>query len=171
MESETHLAEYSVFAVEVRSGHSGDKKLAAVGVGAGVGHRQQVLDIVGQSKATSFVGKLFSVNTLATGAIAVGEISALAHGLGDDSVEPRAFVGQRLLGIAFAHTACASAEGEEVFDGSGSCIIKHLENDALWLGIPNFDVPGQNVLQQCEKPGDNDEKTRVDSTSREHKSS
>src|SRR5690606_16528823 len=35
-----HLAEHGVFAVQPRARHVGDEELAAIGAGAGIGHRQ-----------------------------------------------------------------------------------------------------------------------------------
>ena len=62
-----------------------------------------------QGKAASFVGKLFPVNAFAASSVAIGEVSALTHEIGNDSVESRPFVMQRLLGAALAHTAGARA--------------------------------------------------------------
>ena len=87
MDNATHLAKDSVLAIEVRRRHCGDEKLASVGVGASIGHRQQVFDVVFQGKAARFVSKLFPVNALAAGSVAIGKVSALAHEIGNDSVK------------------------------------------------------------------------------------
>lgn len=64
------------------------EELGAVGVWAGVGHGQQAWSRVFEDKV--FIVKLLPVDGLAPGAIVVGEITALAHELGDDAVETAA---------------------------------------------------------------------------------
>ena len=53
MGNATHLAKDSVLAIEVGRRHCGDKELAAVGVGASVGHGQHArsLQVVTNEKA------------------------------------------------------------------------------------------------------------------------
>ncbi len=119
-----------------------DEELASIRVGAGVGHRQQVFDVVLQSEAASFVGKLLTVNALAACSVMPREITALTHKVRNDSVKARAFVRQRDLGVAFAHTGRTSTQREEVLDGSGGSRVEHFENDTLGLRVADFDIPG-----------------------------
>ena len=105
-----HLAEYGVFAIEVRRGYCSNKKLASVRVGAGVSHGQQVFDIVRKCKTALLVSKLLTIDALATGTVTIGEVSALAHEIRNDPMKARAFVRQRFFGVALAHAASAIAD-------------------------------------------------------------
>ena len=88
-------AKHDVLAVEVRRGHSGDEELAAVGVGAGIGHAQHSGVSVFELKI--FVGELLSVDRFATGAVVVGKVTPLTHELGNYTVEGGALVSESLL--------------------------------------------------------------------------
>lgn len=105
-------------------------------VGTGVGHGQKEGLLVPELEV--FVGKLLSVDGLATGAlrvsaipvqtvdttcthIATGEVSALQHEVGDDAVE---------LGVGVAKALLASREGAEVLYRLGHNIVEQLEVDA-----------------------------------------
>ncbi len=68
-------AKHDVLAVEVRRRHSGDEELAAVGVGAGIGHAEQPSADVLVLEA--LVRKLGAVYALATRAVVVGKVTAL----------------------------------------------------------------------------------------------
>jgi len=70
------------------------------------------------------VGKLVAVDGLATGAVVVGEVTALAHEVGDDTVERAALVAKALL---------AGAEGTEVLGGLGDDVSTELHDDAASL--------------------------------------
>ncbi len=87
------------------------EELRAVGVGAGVGHGEDPR--AGVLQLEVLVGELVAVDGLAAGAVAVGEVSALAHEVGDDPVEGGALVAVALL---------AGAEGAEVLGGLGDHI-------------------------------------------------
>jgi len=102
-------SENDVLAVQPRSLGSAEEELASVGVGAGVGHGQNsrpgvLLDEV-------FIGELVAVNGLAAGAVASGEVSALAHEPGDDAVESRSLITEPFL---------AGAKSAEVFASFGT---------------------------------------------------
>merc|ERR1719345_265328 len=80
-----HLAEDAVLAVEeVRLGRT-DEELAAVGVGARVGHRQRAGRAVADVEV--LVLELTAVDALAAHAVTRGDVAALAHEAGDDAVE------------------------------------------------------------------------------------
>jgi hypothetical protein len=70
------------------------------------------------------VGKLLAVDGLAARAVATGEVTALEHELGDDTVE---------LGARIAEALLASAEGTEVLDGAGNDLVVELKVDAAGL--------------------------------------
>jgi hypothetical protein len=59
-----------------------------------------------------------------TSYVATGEVTALEHEVGDDTVESRALVAEALL---------ASAEGTEVRGGLGDDVVKQVERDAARL--------------------------------------
>jgi len=118
------LAEDDVAAIEPLSLDSGDEELRAVGVGASVGHGQQVG--LGVLLLEVLVGELLAVDGLATSAVTTGEVTALEHELGDNAVEGRALVAEALL---------ASAESAEVLGGLGNDVVVELEVDATRLGL------------------------------------
>jgi len=119
-----NLAEDDVAAVEPGGDNSGDEELGAVGVGTGVGHRQQTGLVVRELEV--LIAKLLSVDGLATGAIATGEVATLEHEVRDDAVEGRSLVAEALL---------ASAESAEVLGSLGNNVIIELEVDAGSLGL------------------------------------
>ena len=68
--------------------------------------------------------ELLAVDGLSTGTVATGEVTALEHELGDDSVEGRALVAEALL---------ASAEGTEVLSSLRDDIVEEVEVHAASL--------------------------------------
>jgi hypothetical protein len=111
-------SEDDVLAVEPGAGDEGDEELGAVGSGAGVGHGQQVGDIVLLLEV--LILELGTVDGLASGAVLVGEVTALSHEVGDDAVEGGSLVAKALL---------SSAESPEVFGGLGHDVVVELEGD------------------------------------------
>ena len=73
------------------------------------------------------IRKLRPVDGLPAGAVAGGEIAALAHELRDDAVETGAFVVQRLAAAPDAFLA--GAEGAEILGGAGSGVGVELHHD------------------------------------------
>jgi len=113
------LAEDDVLAVEP-VGHNGrDEELRAVCVGTSVGHGEQTGAGVLESEV--LVSKLLAVDRLAASAVAVGEVTALEHEVGDDAVE---------AGLGVAVAVLASAELTEVAGSLGDNIVVELEDDA-----------------------------------------
>ena len=96
--SSNQLTEDSVCAIEPVSRTEGNEELAAVGVGACVGHAEQssliVLDV------EVFVGELGSVDGDSACAVVVREVTALGHEILDHSVEGAALVRVLLLVVA-----------------------------------------------------------------------
>lgn len=111
-------AEDNVTVVEPGSLDSGDKELRTVGVRAGVGHRHDAGSGVLQGEV--LILELVAVDGLATSSVVVGEIAALAHEVGDDTVESGAFVSESLL---------AGAQCSEVFTRFWSYISSQLDDD------------------------------------------
>lgn len=114
-----NLSENNVLSVEPGCLHSGDEELGTVGVGAGVSHRQNSGASVGQSKV--LVLKLLAVDRLASRAVVIGEVTSLAHEVGDHTVEGGALVPEPFL---------SGAERTEVLGGLGNNIGSQLDNDS-----------------------------------------
>lgn len=112
-------AEDDVTVVQPRCLHGGDEELRSVGVGAGVGHRHDAGSGVLQGEV--LVLEFVAVDGLATSAVVVGEVSALAHEVGDDAVECGA-----LVAVAFL----AGAQGAEVLARLWNDIGTKLNDDA-----------------------------------------
>jgi hypothetical protein len=87
-------------------------------VGSGVGHGQSTGSLVLSLEV--LVGELLSVDGLATSSISLGEVTSLAHELGDDSVELAALEVEGLAGLA--GSLLTSAESSEVLGGLGDYI-------------------------------------------------
>jgi hypothetical protein len=131
-----NLAEDDVLAVQPRCLDSADEKLAAVGVGSGVGHGQDTRSSVLQGEV--LVLELLAVDTLTTGTVAAGEVTTLKHELGDDAVEGGTLVVEGLSRLA--GTLLTGAEGTEVLGRLGNLVLVELHNDpASWLAA-NADV-------------------------------
>ena len=96
--SSNQLTEDSVCAIEPVSRTEGNEELAAVGVGACIGHAEQssliVLDV------EVFVGELGSVDGDSACSVVVREVTALGHEILDHSVEGAALVRVLLLVVA-----------------------------------------------------------------------
>jgi len=112
------LTEDNVTTIQPASNDCGDEELRAVGVRSSVGHGQKERLVVGELEV--LVGELLTVDGLATGAVAAGEVTTLKHEVGDDTVE---------LGARVAEALLASAESAEVLDGLGDNIVEKLEVD------------------------------------------
>jgi len=107
-----------VLAIEPRSLDSGQKELRAVGVGTSIGHGEDTGTSVLQGKV--LVSELLAVDGLSTSSVVVGEVSALAHEVGNDAMKGRALEAKALL---------AGAESAEVFSGAGNNVRAELHDD------------------------------------------
>jgi len=123
------FSKYDVLSVQPTSNCGGDKELAAVGVGSAVGHREQHWLVV--SSLEVFVGKLFTVDGFAAGAVLSSKVATLAHEAWDDSVERRAFVTKTFL---------ASTQSSKILDGLWHIGIVHVENDSTSWATANGHV-------------------------------
>lgn len=74
-----------MLAVQPRAGDECDEELRAVGVRPSIGHREQVRLIMIELEV--FIRERPAVNRFATGAIEIGEVSALGHESGDDTMK------------------------------------------------------------------------------------
>ena len=121
-----HLPKDDVLAIKVRCFDRRDEKLATVRVLARVGHREQPGRRVLLVEVLVF--ELLTVNRLAPCAVAVGEVPALAHELGDDAVERRALVVQRhILGRRLP--LLARTQRAEVLTRARRHVIPQLKDD------------------------------------------
>lgn len=84
------------------------------------------------------IGKLLTVDRLATSAVAASEVATLQHELGDDTVEGGALVVQRLARAASA--LLTSAESAEVLSSARSHIGEELENNSALRSATNGDI-------------------------------
>lgn len=96
-----------MFVVERRSVRKSDEKLASVGVGSRVGHRNDPW-LVSHSEA--FVWKSISEDRIASSSIGLCEISSLHHEPGNDSVDVGAFVGEMGVSIIKSIVSAKSIE-------------------------------------------------------------
>lgn len=93
--------------VQPGSLNSSNKELGSIGVGSCVGHGQNTRSSVLEGKV--FILEFGTVDGPSSSAIVVGEVTTLAHEVGNDTVE-----GGPLVSI----TLFSSAEGTEIFAGS-----------------------------------------------------
>ena len=109
------LSENDVFAVQPGGFSGTDKELAAVGVGSSVGHAEDSGSGVLQLEV--LVLELVTVDGLASSSVVVGEVTALAHKVGDHAVESGSLV---------SHSLLTSAKSTEIFSGLGDHIRSQL---------------------------------------------
>ncbi len=98
-------AKDAVFAIQPVGGNVGDKELAAVGAGTGIGHTEDARSIMFES-GIELIFELISGSTSAC----AGGIAPLDHEIVDDTVKGAAII------IAF------SSEKEEVVDSDGGFV-------------------------------------------------
>jgi len=141
----SNLAEDAVLAIEPAGNDGGDEELRTIGVWAGIGHGQK--SWLGVVDFEVLISELLTVDGLATSAVATGEVTALEHELGDDSVEGRASVSEALL---------ASAESTEVLSGLWDYVIVEVEVDATGL-LSNLGSLLARSIQDWALPGNIEE--------------
>lgn len=110
------VSENNVLVVEPSGLDGANEELAAVGVGSSVGHGQNTLASVLHLEV--LVVELVAVDGLATGTVALGEVTSLDHKLGNDTVESAALVVEGLASLA--QTLLASAKSTEVLGSLGN---------------------------------------------------
>jgi len=108
-----------VFAIQPTGLGGAEEELASVGVGAGIGHGENSRSGVLPDEV--FIGEFVTVNGLAPGAVASGEVTALAHEPGDDAMESRAFVSEAFL---------ARAKSAEILGRLGADVRVERHDDA-----------------------------------------
>jgi len=123
------LAENDVLAVQPRGLGGAQEELGTVGVGSGVGHGQDAGSGVLQLEV--FVGELGSVDGFAASAVVVGKIAALAHEVGDDSMERATLVAESLF---------AGAQGAEIFGRLRNDVVPQFHDDLSNGGAVGGDI-------------------------------
>jgi hypothetical protein len=119
------LTEDDVLAIEPAGDNSGDEELRTVGVRSSVSHAQKTG--LGVLLLEVLIRELLAVDGLSTGTVTAGEVTALKHEIGDDSVEG---------GTGITEAVLASAELTEVLGGLWDDIVVELEDDtAGWLVV------------------------------------
>jgi len=114
-----NLSEDDVLAIQPGCLGSANKELGSVGVGSSIGHAQDSRSGVLQLEVLVF--ELVAVDGLAPGSVVVGEVTALAHKVGDHAVESGALV---------SHSLFTSAKSTEILSGLGDHISSQLHDDA-----------------------------------------
>ena len=84
------MTKYYVFVIQPFRFHRTNKELGPIGVGAGVGHGQRSRFRV--FKLEVFVLEFIAEDAFPATTVSAGEITSLAHELGNDPVETRPFV-------------------------------------------------------------------------------
>lgn len=113
-----NLSEHYMLAIQPRGWYGAQEELRTVGARACVSHRQYPGPSVLPHKV--LICKLCSVDGLASGTIAVREVTTLAHETRNDTVKVRALEVEGLPQLS--DSFLASAQGPEVFSRLRSCV-------------------------------------------------
>ena len=133
------LSKNNMFSIQPRCFGGTNKKLGPVGVASGVGHWQDSGSSVPQLKI--LILKLpIPVNGFAPSSVMLGEITALAHEVRNDTVEDWAFESEPLF---------TSTKGTEIFGGPGDNISPQLYNNLTnrWTTGSNIEKNSRTSLQ------------------------
>jgi len=123
------LAEHNVLAIQPFCFSCAQEELGSVGVGTGICHGQDSGASVLQLEV--LILELVSVDALATGAVVVREVSALAHEAGDHAVEARPLEAESLL---------SGTQRTEVLSCLGNHIVTEIHDDTAGGFTPDGDV-------------------------------
>lgn len=118
-----------MLSIQVTRFHRAEEELAAVGVWACIGHRQNSGARV--FKVEVLILKLLAIDGLAPRSIASGEVTTLAHELRDDSMEFGTFEPKSLL---------PGAKCPEVFRSFGNLVSLQFHFDSANRLVICFDV-------------------------------
>ena len=129
-----NLAKHRMLAVQPRSGDVGDEELRAVGVGAGVGHRQDAGCVVFEI-GMKFV---FKRVTRPASSRAIGA-AALDHEVGDDAMKCEAVV-KTVRGQLF-----------EVRHGFGSFVVVQLNANRAAIGRKRGDLHAGSLCKALQR--------------------
>jgi hypothetical protein len=127
---------HDVLTVEMRRDRGGDEELRGLRVRPGVGHREQMLLGVAQTKVLVVEGP--AVDGLASVSIAVGEVASLYHEPRNHTVETRTLIVKRFATLANAFLA--GAECPEILSSERDDVCKELKCDAACGSMIEVDV-------------------------------
>jgi hypothetical protein len=130
-----NLTEDGVLAIEVREGVKSDEELGAVGVLAGISHREETTTDVLVDEV--LILEFGAIDRLSACAVHIGEVTTLSHEAWDHSVEGAILVMEGLARLADA--LLTGAEGSEVLRGLGGVGCK-VKSDAASRGATDRDV-------------------------------
>lgn len=125
------LTEDDMLTIQPAGDDGGDEELATVGVGTSIGHGQETGSIV--SELEVLIGKLGTIDGLATGSVSSGKVTTLKHELGDDTVEGTSLIGQAFLVVT-------TAQGTEVLGGLWDDIGEQFKGDATEGGAVGGEI-------------------------------
>lgn len=133
-----HFAKHGMLSIEPRAGDVGDEELRTIGVGAGIGHRENARTGVLQ-RGMEFIGK-FVAWAAGTGAVWA---SRLNHEVRNDAMELQTIV-EALCGEVF-----------KVLDGLGGLVRKQLALDGAAAGLNrcNFHLDSLSSIERSTKIG------------------
>ena len=142
------FTKHDVLAVQPGAGDSGDEELRPVGVGAGVGHRQQTG--AGVSLVEVFVRELLTVDQLTTVASAGFKVTTLEHEVGDNSVEDQALVAEALFTGAQRLEVGGGLRGNIVVQFELDGVLQLAANQGLEKDLRPFDTRsrGEETLRR-----------------------
>lgn len=95
------------------SGHSSDEELRSIGVRASIRHRKDSGASVLQLEV--LIGELLSIDGFTSGSVSSSEVTTLDHEVGNNPMEDRSLVVQRLS--ALSDSLFSSAQSTEVLHG------------------------------------------------------
>jgi len=130
------LAEHAVLTVQPRRGDRAEEELGSVGVRAGVGHGEHAR--AGVLVDEVLVRKLLAVDGFTSGSVAAGEVTSLAHKLGDHPVEGASLKVERLA--RFTHALLTGAEAPKVLRRLGDGVRVELHDDPTGGGAADGHV-------------------------------
>ena len=123
------FTEYHMATIQPRRENGGDKELATIRVGAGIGHGQK--SRCGVLELKVLIGEFVSVDGNPPSAISPGKVTTLAHEIRDNTVKLAALV---------SHTFFACAKCSEILCCLGRGVCKQLKFDAPSLGGSNVHI-------------------------------
>jgi len=114
-----NLSKDDMFTIQPGGLGGANEELGSVGVGSSIGHAEDSGSSVLQLEV--LVLELVTVDALAPSSVVVGEVTALAHEVGDHAVESGSLV---------AHSLLTSAKSTEVLRGFGDNIRSQLHDNS-----------------------------------------
>lgn len=122
-------SEDAMLAIQPGGLDGAEEELRSVGIGSSVGHGQDTGSSVLEGEV--LIGEFLSVDGFSSSSVALGEITSLAHEVGDDTVKGGSLEAKALL---------SSAQGTEVLSGLGNNIGSQFHDDAAGSGAADGHV-------------------------------